>query len=571
MYKNNKHTILFPLILAVGIVLGILLGQFVGRNKMETQLRTLISRGGLNTTNKITQTCMLVEHKFVDSISMDSLAELVIPLMMKELDPHSVYIPAREMQQVNEPLEGEFDGIGVTFNAATDTVVVLSVIPNGPSAKAGIVAGDRIIEINDTIVAGVKMPQNDIVKRLRGKRGTEVKLSLKRQNIDDLVEVNIVRDAIPIESIESYFMVTEDIGFIRLSQFARTSYLELLRALVDLRKQGMRKLIFDLRDNAGGYLDQAIMIANEFLPKNRLIVYTEDRHGKQVKEFSDGSGTSSDLALVVLIDEGSASSSEILAGAVQDNDRGTIVGRRSFGKGLVQSQLPYADGSALRLTIARYYTPTGRSIQKPYTNGDNLDYEMDMVRRYENNEFFSADSIHFADSLRFTTPKGKTVYGGGGIMPDVFVPLDTTHVTKYYVEVSGRNILYRYTIEYADKHREALNKITTIAALDSLFAADKSFFDDFVRYAAKQGVARPTSKELAKSRKVLEAQLKAYIGRNTALEDNAFYYNIFPIDNVVHKALKVISAEPLVATDIQTAEGAYETAATAADVKPAEQ
>ena len=543
MYKNNKHTILFPLILAVGIVLGILLGQFVGRNKVETQLRTLISRGGLNTSNKIMQTCMLVEHKFVDSISMDSLAELVIPLMMKELDPHSIYIPAREMQQVNEPLEGEFDGIGVVFNAATDTVIVLNVIPNGPSAKAGVVPGDRIIEINDTIVAGVKMPQNDIVKRLRGKRGTEVKLSLKRQNIDDLVDVTVVRDAIPIESIESAFMVKDDIGFIRLSQFARTSYVELMRALAELRGQGMRKLIFDLRDNSGGYLDQAIMIANEFLPKNRLIVYTEDREGMQVKEFSDGSGTSSDLALVILIDEGSASSSEILAGAVQDNDRGTIVGRRSFGKGLVQSQLPYADGSALRLTVARYYTPTGRSIQKPYKNGDEVDYEMDMIRRYENNEFFSADSIHFADSLRFVTPKGKIVYGGGGIMPDVFIPMDTTDITKYYIEVTGRNILYRYTIEYADRHREALNKVQTIQELTELLDSDKRLFDDFVRYAAEQGV-RPNYRDINRSRKVMEAQLRAYIGRNTALEDNGFYYNIFPIDEVVKRSIELLSEMP---------------------------
>lgn len=543
MYKNNKHTILFPLILAVGIVLGILLGQFVGRNKVETQLRTLISRGGLNTSNKIMQTCMLVEHKFVDSISMDSLAELVIPLMMKELDPHSIYIPAREMQQVNEPLEGEFDGIGVVFNAATDTVIVLNVIPNGPSAKAGVVPGDRIIEINDTIVAGVKMPQNDIVKRLRGKRGTEVKLSLKRQNIDDLVDVTVVRDAIPIESIESAFMVKDDIGFIRLSQFARTSYVELMRALAELRGQGMRKLIFDLRDNSGGYLDQAIMIANEFLPKNRLIVYTEDREGMQVKEFSDGSGTSSDLALVILIDEGSASSSEILAGAVQDNDRGTIVGRRSFGKGLVQSQLPYADGSALRLTVARYYTPTGRSIQKPYKNGDKVDYEMDMIRRYENNEFFSADSIHFADSLRFVTPKGKIVYGGGGIMPDVFIPMDTTDITKYYIEVTGRNILYRYTIEYADRHREALNKVQTIQELTELLDSDKRLFDDFVRYAAEQGV-RPNYRDINRSRKVMEAQLRAYIGRNTALEDNGFYYNIFPIDEVIKRSIELLSEMP---------------------------
>ncbi len=543
MYKNNKHTILFPLILAVGIVLGILLGQFVGRNKVETQLRTLISRGGLNPTNKIMQTCMLVEHKFVDSISMDSLSELVIPLLMKELDPHSVYIPAHEMQQVNEPLEGEFDGIGVTFNAATDTVIVLSVIPNGPSAKAGIVAGDRIIEINDTIVAGVKMPQNDIVKRLRGKRGTEVKLSLKRQNIDDLVDITVVRDAIPIKSIESAFMVTDDIGFIRLSSFARTSHVELLQALGKLRAEGMRKLIFDLRDNSGGYLDQAIMIANEFLPKDNLIVYTEDRDGKQIKEFSNGMGLSSDLALVILIDEGSASSSEILAGAVQDNDRGTIVGRRSFGKGLVQNQLPYPDGSALRLTVARYYTPTGRSIQKPYKNGDELDYEMDMVRRYENNEFFSADSIHFADSLRFVTPKGKVVYGGGGIMPDVFIPMDTTDITKYYIEVTGRNILYRYTLEYADRHREALNKVQTMEELTELLDSDKSLFDDFVRYATKQGV-RPNYREIARSRKVMEAQLRAYIGRNTVLEDDGFYYNIFPIDNVVSRSIELLKEMP---------------------------
>ena len=543
MYKNNKHTILFPLILAVGIVLGILLGQFVGRNKVESQIRTLISRGGLNTTNKIMQTCMLVEHKFVDSISMDSLAELVIPLLVKELDPHSIYIPAHEMQQVNEPLEGEFDGIGVTFNAATDTVVVLSVIPNGPSAKAGLVAGDRIIEINDTIVAGVKMPQNDIVKRLRGKRGTEVKLSLKRQNIDDLVEVNIIRDAIPIRSIESAFMVTDDIGFIRLSQFARTSYIELMQALAQLRMEGMQKLIFDLRDNSGGYLDQAIMIANEFLPKDKLIVYTEDRDGKQIKEFSNGTGLSSDLALVILIDEGSASSSEILAGAVQDNDRGTIVGRRSFGKGLVQSQLPYADGSALRLTVARYYTPTGRSIQKPYVNGDEQDYEMDMVRRYENNEFFSADSIHFADSLRFVTPKGKVVYGGGGIMPDVFIPLDTADMTKYYIEVTGRNILYRYTMQYADNHREALNKVQTMEELTALLDSDKNLFDDFVRYAATQGV-RPNYRDIARSRKVMEAQLRAYIGRNTPLEDDGFYYNIFPIDNVVNRSIELLREMP---------------------------
>ncbi len=540
--KNSRHNILFPLVLAAGVLFGIMFGQYLGRNRAQTQMRAILSRSGLGAANKLVQTCMLVEGRFVDSISMDSLSELVIPLMMRELDPHSVYIPAREMQEVNEPLEGEFDGIGVMFNAATDTVIVLSVIPNGPSAKAGIAAGDRIILIDGDTVAGVKMPQNDIVKRLRGPRGTEVRLSLQRRGIDDPVEVTVVRDAIPIESMESAFMVNGDTGYVRLSQFARTSYAELMKALAELRDEGMRKLIFDLRGNSGGYLDQAILIANEFLPAGRLIVYTEDRDRRQVKEFSDGTGTAADISLAILIDEGSASSSEILAGAVQDNDRGTIIGRRSFGKGLVQHQLPYADGSALRLTVARYYTPTGRSIQKPYVNGDDEDYEMDMVRRYRNNEFFSQDSIRFADSLKFTTPAGKTVYGGGGIMPDVFVPMDTTDITKYYVEVTGRNILYRYTIEYADAHREALNGVHTLGELTALLDADKGMFDDFVRYAAAKGV-KPVPSEIARSRKIMEAQLRAYIGRNTPLEDDGFYYNIFPIDNVVQEALKLLAEE----------------------------
>ena len=557
MYKNTKYTIVFPLILAAGIVLGVMLGQFVGRNRAESQIRSMVNKSNLHLNNKIMQTCMLIEHQFVDSISMDSLSELVIPLMMKELDPHSVYIPAREMQEMNEPLEGEFDGIGVVFNAATDTVIVLNVIPNGPSAKAGVVSGDRIIKINDTLAAGVKMPQTEIMKRLRGRRGTEVKLSLKRHGIDDLVDIVVVRDVIPIKSIESSFMLDDKTGFVKLSQFARTSYQELMLAMLELRAQGMRNLIFDLRGNSGGYLDQAIVIANEFLPAGNLIVYTEDRNGEQMKQFSNGKGISTDINLVVLIDEESASSSEILAGAIQDNDRGTIIGRRSFGKGLVQSQLPYKDGSALRLTIARYFTPTGRSIQKPYKNGEEFDYQMDIVRRYQNNEFFSADSIHFADSLKFTTPKGKIVYGGGGIMPDVFVPLDTTHLSRYYMEVSGRNILYRYTNEYADKHREALNKVETMEQLDSLLDADKNLFNDFMRYASSRGV-KPNRADIAQSREVMEAQLKAYIGRNTVLEDDAFYHSIYPIDNVMVAALEWFKQleQNAAANEAEVAEGA---------------
>ena len=387
MYKNSKRTVLFPLILAAGIVAGAAFGLYMGRNSSAAQLQGMLQRMRMP-ENKLTQTLSFIENLYVDSVSMDSLSEHVIPLVVKELDPHSVYIPADEMAELNEPLEGEFDGIGVVFNMATDTVIVLNVIPHGPSDKSGVVAGDRIIEIDDSLVAGQKIPQNRIVKRLRGPRGTKVKLGLQRQHIDGLVDVEVVRDVIPIKSIEASFRIADSIGYVKLGQFARTSIVELHRAIAELRAEGVTKLIFDLRGNAGGYLDQAIAIANEFLHEGQLIVYTEDRAHEQLREYANGSGSAQDMEVVVLIDEGSASSSEILAGALQDNDRGTIIGRRSFGKGLVQRQIPYSDGSALRLTIARYYTPTGRSIQKPYTIGDEESYAADMVHRYENNEFF---------------------------------------------------------------------------------------------------------------------------------------------------------------------------------------
>ena len=332
-------------------------------------------------------------------------------------------------------------------------------------------------------------------------------------------------------------MLTKSIGFIKLSQFSRTSFVEVKRALASLRAQGMRSLIFDLRGNTGGFLDQAILIANEFLPAGSLIVYTEDRNGKRLHQYSNGQGTSTDLKMAILIDEASASSSEILAGALQDNDRSTIIGRRSFGKGLVQQQIPFDDGSALRLTVARYYTPTGRSIQKPYTAGEGEMYEHDIIDRFNRNEFFSADSIHFADSLRYTTPKGKVVYGGGGIMPDIFVPLDTLNVTKYFSEVAGRNILYRYTIDYADRHRKALDGAKSIAQLEQMLNNDTSLFSDFVVYAEQQGV-KPVWSDIRRSRKIMEAQLRAYISRNSDLEDNAFYYFIYPIDRTVLRAIE---------------------------------
>ena len=541
MYRNSKHTILFPLLLAAGVVLGLLLGQYLGRNTTASQLKGVLDRMTLP-SNKLTYTLSLIENEYVDSVSMDSLSEHVIPLLVRELDPHSVYIPASEMAELNEPLEGEFDGIGVVFNMATDTVIVLNVIPQGPSDKAGIKAGDRIIEINDSLVAGQKIPQNQIVRRLRGPRGSKVHLGLERQGITDLVRVEVERGVIPIKSVEAAFRIADSIGYIKLGQFARTTHAEIRRALASLRAEGVTKLIFDLRGNSGGFLDQAIAVANEFLHEGQLIVYTEDRHHQQVREYADGTGTAQDMEVTVLIDEGSASSSEILAGALQDNDRGTIIGRRSFGKGLVQRQIPYSDGSALRLTTARYYTPTGRSIQKPYTIGDDESYEEDLINRFRNNEFFSPDSIHFADSLKRITPGGKVVYGGGGIMPDVFVPADTTDMTKYYIEVAGRNILYRYTIEYADRHREALNAVRNLDELEALLDSDKTLLDDFIRYAARKGVA-PRYGDIARSRELLLAQLRAYIGRNTQLEDNGFYSNIYPVDNVIMRAIGILKGE----------------------------
>ena len=535
--KHLVRTLVLILILSVGWFAGL----YFGRQLTDNQLRIYLNNYNAQ-NDKLSRVLMMIENEYIDSISRDSLTELAIPAILKKLDPHSVYLPPKEFEQADEPLQGEFDGIGVVFNMATDTVIVLNVIPSGPSRKAGVLGGDRIIKVNDTLIAGQKWSQTAVMKRLRGARGTQVKLSIERKGIDGLVDIVVTRDAIPLHSVEASMMMTDKIGFIKLSQFSRTSYAEIKKALLSLRAQGMKSLILDLRGNTGGFLDQAILIANEFLPAGALIVYTEDRNGKQMRQYSDGRGGSTDLKMAVLIDEASASSSEILAGALQDNDRGTIVGRRSFGKGLVQQQTPFEDGSALRLTVARYYTPTGRSIQKPYTAGDGESYEHDLIDRFKRNEFFSADSIHFADSLRYTTPKGKVVYGGGGIMPDVFVPLDTLNVTKYYSEVSGRNILYRYTIEYADNHRKELSEAKSMRELKRLLDNDTALLNDFVRYAERQGV-KPNWREIGRSRQIIEAQLRAFISRNSNLEDNAFYYFIRPIDSTMLRAIEELQAE----------------------------
>lgn len=532
------------------LFVGIAIGRSGEQRRTETLLHRLSEEmlrsnnlGGLMMQDKMMQTVNAVRNYYVDPIDLDTIYEKAIPSLLSELDPHSEYIPARLFNKVNESLEGEFDGIGIVFNAMTDTITVLNVVPQGPSFKAGVRSGDRILRIDDRDVAGQGIAQDSLVKLMRGKRGTKVKLAIERQTLDELVEVEVVRDAIELHSIETAFMLDKEagIGYVRLSQFARTSYDELREALRKLRSEGLQKLIIDLRGNTGGFLDQAILIANEFLPAEKLIVYTEDRHGNKQKEYSRGNGTSTDLGLAILVDETSASSSEILAGAIQDNDRGLVLGRRTFGKGLVQTQIPFADGSAVRLTVARYYTPTGRSIQKPYTAGDEMAYHMEIFDRYMHNEFFSADSIHFDESLKFTTPGGRTVYGGGGIMPDIFIPMDTVGITRYYTKVWDSNTLYRYTLRYADRHREALDKVTTLEELDSLLSAD-DLLSDFVRYAEQQGIAT-NRHELNISRDIILAQLRAYIGRNALGDDSGFYYNIYPVDKVMRRAVEELKLQ----------------------------
>ncbi len=488
--------------------------------------------------DKLLQTIAFVRNYYVDPIQLDTIYEKAIPALLSELDPHSEYIPAKMFSEVNESLEGEFDGIGIVFNASTDTITVLSVIPKGPSSEAGVRPGDRIVKIDGRVVAGQKIPQDSMVRLMRGKRGTRVMLGVKRAALNELVDIEVTRAPIEIHSIETSFMLDNEakIGFVRLSQFARTSYSEMRNAIMKLREEGLRGIIIDLRGNGGGFLDQAILIANEFLPENSLIVYTEDRFGEQIKEYSRGNGGSTDLEIAILVDETSASSSEILAGAIQDNDRGVIIGRRTFGKGLVQSQIPFTDGSAIRLTVARYYTPSGRSIQRPYTNGDEMAYHMDIIDRYNRNEFFSADSIHFDESQKFKTKGGRTVYGGGGIMPDVFMPLDTVGMSDYYRKVWNTNVLYRYTMEFTDRHRAEMDAVSSLAELDTLLSRG-DLVENFVAYAERNGVERDDV-GLAMSREIIEAQLRAYIGRNALHDDAGFYYNIYPIDKTMQRAVK---------------------------------
>ena len=492
--------------------------------------------------DKLMQTILSVRNNYVDPIDLDTIYEKAIPKLLSELDPHSEYIPAKMFEAVNESLEGEFDGIGIVFNAMTDTITVLNVIPQGPSDKAGVRAGDRVIRIDGRDVAGQGISQDSMVRLMRGPRGSKVKLSVKRSAIEELVDINITRAAIEVHSVTAAFMLDKSagIGYLRLAQFSRTSYSEICAAMERLQKEGMRSIIVDLRGNGGGFLDQVVNILNEFLDRGKLIVYTEDRHGRRVNEYSDGTGRYTDTQIAVLVDELSASSSEILAGAIQDNDRGLVIGRRTFGKGLVQAQLPYSDGSAMRLTVARYYTPSGRSIQRPYTNGDEMAYRMDLVNRINHHELFSKDSIRLDKSKEYRTLAGRVVYGGGGIMPDIFIPADTTKVSDFYNKVWDANILYRYTLDFTDRNRAKLDKVATLEELD-VALNDNELITEFLQYAERHGVT-PQDGDLERSRTVLLSQIRAYIGRNTLDDESGYYYNIRPIDDVMLRAIEELKA-----------------------------
>lgn len=531
MYENKRKDIIYPIGLAVVLIVGILIGIKLNNTPDRTSL-TVYPRA-----DKLTSVLEYVENQYVDTVSMSSLVETTIPTLLKHLDPHSVYIPASELREANEPLEGGFDGIGITFNMPNDTIVVISTIQGGPSEKVGIQAGDRIVTINDSTVAGKKIDQNNIVKLLKGPNGTKVKVGAKREGVEELIVFEIIRDKIPLYSVDISYMLNEKVGFIKISKFARTTYSEFLEAVSKLQLLGMERLIIDLRGNTGGYLDAATNIANEFLPDGKLIVYTQGKARERQNIYSNANGSCLTTPVAILIDEFAASASEILAGALQDNDRGVIVGRRSFGKGLVQEQILFSDGSALRLTIARYYTPTGRSIQKPYTNG-NDDYFMDINNRFLHGELQEQDSIQFSDSLKFITPKGRVVYGGGGIMPDYFVPLDTSGITPYFNKVATRNLIYRFAFDFTDSHRKDLAKMKDYRQIVT-FLEKQNVLEKFIAFARKSGIDSDPQ-QVKQSMELLKVQVMASIARNI-IDNEGFYPIIRQVDNTLIKAIEIIS------------------------------
>ena len=513
---------IFPTLTVIGVALGIIIGGALSQ-KVNAQ-RIVFQNGQLQwELSKVDRLLQLMETAYVDELNIDSITDEAMTDLVKKLDPHSAYIPKEDLEMVNSELSGSFSGIGVQFTIQQDTVRIVAVIAGGPCAGVGVLAGDKLIAVDDSAFVGKKLNNEKVMKTLRGEKGTQVKLGILRAGVKEPLSFTVTRGDIPVTSVDAKFIIERQgkkIGFVRVNKFGETTYKEFITALAELNAQGATSFIVDLRENSGGYMDQAIKMANEFLKGGEMIVYSEGRAYPRYEAKANGGGRFKNVPLVVLIDNFSASASEIFAGAMQDNDRATIVGRRSFGKGLVQQQMPFSDGSAVRLTVARYYTPSGRCIQKPYTLGDQDDYEKDLMERYEHGEFYSADSVHFSDTTVYRTKKGRIVHGGGGIMPDVFVGRDTTLNTPWYNICVNMAYTYQFAYKYTDEHRKELSKYTDWQSLEK-YLKTKDIIREFVKFAEEKGV-EPKEAEIQKSRPLMTRLLHAYIIRDV-LGDEGFF------------------------------------------------
>lgn len=529
---KNNNTRFIPFLLAICLIAGIAIGTFYANHFSGNKL------GIINTSsNKLNALLRIIDDQYVDTVNMGELVEEAMPQILSELDPHSSYIPAKDLEAVNADLKGSFSGIGIQFTIQNDTIHVNSVIQGGPSEKVGLMAGDRIVEVDDSAFVGKIVTNSEAMKRLKGEKGSKVKLGVYRPGEKDLLHFTVIRGNIPVKSIDAAYMINEKVGYIKVNKFGETTYPELLIALAKLNQKNCEGLIVDLRGNTGGYMAAAIQMVNEFLPNNRLIVYTQGRKSPREDYNSNGTGSNQKMPLVVLVDEGSASASEIFAGAIQDNDRGTIVGRRSFGKGLVQQPIEFSDGSAIRLTIARYYTPSGRCIQKPYEKGKESEYELDLLTRYEHGEFFSADSIKQDETEVYHTRLGRPVYGGGGIMPDIFVPQDTTGMTSYFRMAANRGLIIRYTFDYTDQNRSTLQKYDTPKKMEA-YLKGQNLLNKFAAWAEKKSLKRRNNL-MMKSRRLFEMSLYGNIIYNM-LGMEAYVEYLNESDKTVLKAVEIL-------------------------------
>jgi len=537
MDKRTRRVIIWvPALLIIAITAGIYLGEKLQTRK-QLNTRTIFVNGA----NKVGMILNLIEKNYVDTVDTKRLMETAIPEILKQLDPHTVYIPARDMQEVSEEMSGNFSGIGVQFSIQNDTIMVIDVISGGPSQKLGIRAGDRIVKVNDTIIAGVKVTNEKVLKKLRGVKDTHVKVSIARKGFPELIAFDITRGEIPLNSVEVNYMINANTGYIKVGRFAEKTYEEFMSGIDKLDKAGADQLIIDLRGNPGGYLQAVIKMVNEFLNDGELVVYTEGRTQPKRSFNAERKGTYLGKKVIVLVDEYSASASEIFAGAIQDNDRGTIIGRRTFGKGLVQEQVPFFDGSAMRLTVARYYTPSGRCIQKSYKNGVE-DYYGDLKRRYAHGELEQKDSIRYADTHKYYTRNKRIVYGGGGIMPDIFIAADTSGMSPYYSKIVMKGLVYQYAFDFSDKNRAELGKLKTGKEFED-YLLKRNILTLFTEYSAKQGIVAD-AKGLALSGKIIEAQIMAYIARNI-IGEVGFYSVISKIDATLQEAIKALETKKL--------------------------